>query len=469
MVRVKIKTTNSQDPRRKNTLLTILSNNDVFPTNIFPVQDGFIIVSSDEEQEKIFKDKIKEEFSQEDMNPVIPPELKAKKTVIAFNVNAHIYNNSEDDILNELYTHNSFLEGNIDNVFKFPNSKTIKITFSQAIYASKATEHGLKLFSMKIPHYQIQQDKFYHIQTCFRCYMIESHTTKDCTKHKEYKICSECAEEGHTWKSCNKESKQCINCGENHRTLSMRCKMRKDVIKMKREEEKETASYSQITKTNNIPTMNNSTSTQISREDHFKIYSCMIHAHLMNVVEPGSYEKELNATLKENKLPQIKIPKTPNSSKLLSLLADTEKLSLMETEELLTDTQTDQQQNVITLDTHTQQVSTKQKTQTNTKKQLDSDEIELKIITRESQGWPEDITMGHLIKGIEDGTYKFTYNEPTMESHEVIGLIKKGDIVLKDCFTILEDSVFRKIRTGQCNERSPVARQTQKLKTKNTQ
>lgn len=195
----------------------------------------------------------------------------------------------------------------------------------------------------------------------------------------------------------------------------------------------------------------------------------MIHAHLMNVVEPGSYEKELNATLKENKLPQIKIPKTPNSSKLLSLLADTEKLSLMETEELLTDTQTDQQQNVTTLDTHTQQVSTKQKTQTNTKKQLDSDEIELKIITRESQGWPKNITMGHLIKGIEDGTYKYTYNEPTMESHEVIGLIKKGDIVLEDCFTILEDSVFRKIRTGQCNERSPVARQTQKLKTKNTQ
>lgn len=65
-------------------------------------------------------------------------------------------------------------------------------------------------------------------------------------------------------------------------------------------------------------TNNNTTTTPVNKE-HLNIYSCMIHAHLMNVIEPGSYEAELNATLKENNLPPIKIPKNPNSSKPLSV------------------------------------------------------------------------------------------------------------------------------------------------------
>ena len=139
---------------------------------------------------------------------------------------------------NELYAHNTWLDNNIDTVFKFPNSKTIKITFTQAIFAQKSIENGLKLFSVKIPHYQIQQEKFYLIQTCFKCYEIETHLTKDCSKNRDYKIYSECAEEGHTWKDCTKEGEICINCRGNHRTLSMRCQKRKEAIKKQREESK---------------------------------------------------------------------------------------------------------------------------------------------------------------------------------------------------------------------------------------
>lgn len=96
MARVKIKITNAQDPRRKSALLNILSKHDIYPTNIIPLQDGFIIISSDEEQEKIFEDSIKQEFFQHDFQLVTPPELTAKKTT--FNVNSHTYNNSEDEM-----------------------------------------------------------------------------------------------------------------------------------------------------------------------------------------------------------------------------------------------------------------------------------------------------------------------------------------------------------------------------------
>ncbi len=84
MARVKIKTHNANEPRRKTTLLKILSNTDIYPTNIIPTQDGYVVVviSSHEQQEKIFQDPIKNEFQQQhEFTPVTPPELKAKRTV----------------------------------------------------------------------------------------------------------------------------------------------------------------------------------------------------------------------------------------------------------------------------------------------------------------------------------------------------------------------------------------------------
>ena len=51
-------------------------------------------------------------------------------------------------------------------------------------------------------------------------------------------------------------------------------------------------------------------------------------------MDPGSYEMELNATLADNNLPTIKITKTPNSVKLLSILTQIETQErVMETEE----------------------------------------------------------------------------------------------------------------------------------------
>ncbi len=95
----------------------------------------------------------------------------------------------------------------------------------------------------------------------------------------------------------------------------------------------------------------------------------MIHAHLMNVIEPGSYANELNATLKENSLPQINLPKNPNSTKLhLAILADGEKLVDMMTEDPSTDTHNKEHQITTTTNTHQQQETDKQKTQENTEK-----------------------------------------------------------------------------------------------------
>lgn len=84
---------------------------------------------------------------------------------------------------------------------------------------------------MRIPEYQVHQKEFYNIKTCFRSYYIEDDATKECPQSSKHKICSECAQLGHTWRECNSEVKECLNCDGNHRTISMKCTKKKDAIK----------------------------------------------------------------------------------------------------------------------------------------------------------------------------------------------------------------------------------------------
>lgn len=55
---MKIKTTNSKDPRRQNKLLEILSPHNIFVTMILTVPDGYVVLTdSDTELDKIFNNK----------------------------------------------------------------------------------------------------------------------------------------------------------------------------------------------------------------------------------------------------------------------------------------------------------------------------------------------------------------------------------------------------------------------------
>lgn len=457
MARLKIKSDNSRDPNRKSVLLELLCNEDIYITKLIPVNDGFIVITIDEDQDKIFQEEVKNKLNENSFYTVIPPELKAKRSIIIFKVDPHIYNNSEEEITRELKLHNEWIQEGIDAVFKFPNSKTLKITFTQAILASKAQEHGLKLLQMKIPKHQINQEKYYNIKMCFRCYKLDDHFTNTCPMTTDYKICSECSQEGHTWKECTSNTKTCINCKEEHRTMSMKCTKRKEVIKKMRQEENEKGenTYAQATKTLNDPDIANMGKLQIDKSAHMKIYSSLIHAHMMNVINPGSFESELNATLEINNLPTIKIPRVPNSAKLLATISNLEsKTDGMDTSEDQASRQAEYsptpeepipQPNIIS-------------------KKLHSKDIELEIITKVSNGWPENINLSQLTSGIEREIYKYTYNEKMLKPEEVIDLLKKGEIILEECWRTVEDSVFRKIRSGHTNERTPPPRETRKTR-----
>ena len=330
MPRVKIKKPNRSD-EDKLRLLNILSQHDVYAVRIFSTYDGYgILTSNDDDVDKMFNNDCLEALEQESFTPVLPPELKAKRTLLLFSLEEHIMDKTIEEMKEEIEKENAWTAGKIQEIFKFPRSPIIKITLKQTLAATKSKEQGLLMFSMRIPPHQMKNEEYVPIQTCMKCYEIDSHFTNQCPKGRDYKICSQCAEEGHIWTNCKSKNKKCTNCQGDHITLSFQCPLRKTLRKNKLEENKQKASLTYANASGQTPTVTLPQTTQplIDKETSTKILSCMLHAHLMNSAAPGSYDSELNKVLALNNLPQIKVPQNPPSAKILNIQPNTPVTSL---------------------------------------------------------------------------------------------------------------------------------------------
>lgn len=327
MARVKIKCSNSKDPRKTVKLLEILATNNTVVSGIIPISDGFIILTTnDNELDNIFNNKTDRTLEEQEFIPQIPPQLRANRSVLIFKVDNHIFNNETESIKEEIITKNEWV-GNINQVHKFPINNTLKITFDEPSKAQKAQETGLKLFSMRLPKQDIKQETFYSIITC--------------KKSTSYKICSECSEEGHIWKECSYNIKKCITCNGDHGTLAMRCPKRKEIInnKKKQDRDSQTESYNTVAKKNigtrqtDIAAQAIASTNSIKPDIHTKIFTCIMHAHVVNIANPGSYEEELKKMLKMNNLITIKAPSNPPSAKILNINLEAETTETLEEED----------------------------------------------------------------------------------------------------------------------------------------
>ena len=141
----------------------------------------------------------------------MPFELRAQRTVLCMRLDELIYEHDKDNIKKEVERVQTWAK--ITDVYKFPRSNTIKITFQSSAMATKARENGLLMFSsLSVTPEQIREEIYIPIVSCDRCYAIESHTTNMCpNKPREYKVCSECGANGHTFRECRATTKGCLN------------------------------------------------------------------------------------------------------------------------------------------------------------------------------------------------------------------------------------------------------------------
>lgn len=289
----------------------------IYFTQLIVQNNGFIaVVSKSEYAELLLSKQGEKTLKQLKLAPVIPPKVRAQRTVVFKKCDHSILENSESDILENVKL--SMKQGSwmtINKVTKFHNSKTcFKIEFGDNKAADRVIKEGIYLFHFHVPHYNCEREIFHDIKTCFRCYKLEDHHISKCDKPASYVICSECSQLGHKYNECpNKDKPKCINCNGSHGTTSMKCPERKSIIKSKINQSKKT--YSQVAKT---PAPNQSTIP--SHPQSFNLMSILVSAHMHNLGSPGEFNDFANKMLKENGQPAVRFPTNPNSAAILSKL-----------------------------------------------------------------------------------------------------------------------------------------------------
>lgn len=314
MARIKVKH-RSPSASIKLNLLRLLAENEVYATKIIETRDGFaVITSTEKEADNLFGSDCVTALASEGFTPVLPPDQKAKRTILLFGVDDYITRHSKEEITNEIYRTNDFTTNNIEDVIRLEGKNIIKVIFSQTAPAQKSKEQGLKMFNMRVPPHQIKEQEFTPLNTCMRCYAVEEHFTNQCPKPSDYVICSECGSLEHKWFDCNIAKKECINCHGEHRTLAYKCPTRKKAAEAVKEKKKTTthASYSRAASSQPVHA-----EPLFSSEAANKILTCLLQAHLMNTSEPGCFQTVLNDMLERNGLPKVVAPDNPESFKLL--------------------------------------------------------------------------------------------------------------------------------------------------------
>ncbi|MPC69229.1 hypothetical protein E2C01_063446 [Portunus trituberculatus] len=317
MARVRIKHPHPNN-HSKLQLLRAFSEYLIYATRIILTPDSFIVLTrSDEDIDSIFEKECNETLHVAGFEPILPPEMRAKRTVLVFNTDDYILSHSEDEIKQKIIHKNTWIKQGIDCIFKIPSSKILKIYFNSTNAAKLATDKGLLAFHMSIPSYNVKVEEFIPITTCMRCYAIEQHTTNKCTMPETHTVCSECASDKHTWKTCTSNIKKRLNC------LANKCHLRKKIKEEKRKQNKNSSkTYSQATQNNTNSNNTNTQNINIEKDKATKILTRILHSHILNIANPGSYNDELNNLFKLNNLPSINLPPNPPSKNILSLTAE---------------------------------------------------------------------------------------------------------------------------------------------------
>lgn len=149
MHRVRIKHPRPKELATKRRLLELLAP-EVKVTQFIPTHDSVITVTaSDKDTDAIFTEGCLTKLTEGGFQPVMPPELKTRRSVVCFRLDELIYDNTPEEIKTEVERTQSWVK--VQDVYKFPNARTVKLTFTTSDMARKARDSGLLMFAMSVP------------------------------------------------------------------------------------------------------------------------------------------------------------------------------------------------------------------------------------------------------------------------------------------------------------------------------
>lgn len=476
MTRVRIKHARPNDLATRRRLLHVLAP-EVKVIRLIPARDAIIVITgSDADADLIFTTEKLETLSKDGFSALMPPTLRAQRSVVCVRLDDLVYEHGADEILDEVEREQSWAK--VQEVYKFPRSKNVKITFQTSAMAKKATESGLLMFCMSLPSSQVHQEEYIELLTCTRCYAVEDHTTRLCTKPHSYTVCSNCAEEGHHHWECRTPGRRCLNCNEGHHATAMKCPVRKRALKEKQDSlrrlrtERASTSYAQASSSTATPSPMGSHMT-----GHMTGLMCLMHAHIANIADPGSFQKVLTENLKKNGLPDVTLTPIPRAAVVFSALVgghvppvppdpphrvtEDQEQPQPEGRDHGADSHQEREDHV-----HEDSTSDSDSEGSN---EGDRQHLEVIIVKKDSDTWPRTRTFSHLERGLREGRYKIRHNMTSKDTELVIEQLRKVDTPLSDLFTSLKDADFSSMESGPFDPSEPARRRRRRNKKRRSQ
>lgn len=339
VTRVKLKLCDLSKPKpTKNAVISELFTSLNLPlVRLIDQTDSFIAITrNSEDTDKLMSEKAKTSLNKLFLEAIDHPKLKAKRTLVFKKVDPYVGEKTAEEIENEITQNQTWAK--VRQVIKIKNFTHIfKVEFNDSKIADKVLNDGLLLFNMAISPTQIDRENYIDIVMCFKCYALEHHYTAKCPTPTKI-ICSDCSADTHTFKDCTNNNKKCINCNENHKTTSMACPKRKEIVnrklKQQNSDHNSNKTYAAVAHANNPQAGMNYDFTMSGT-----ILACIIHAHIINSSAPGTYNATLKDMFARNNLPAVEFPTNPPSGKILGTMMGSN-VTLFNQQEMQTDTAT---------------------------------------------------------------------------------------------------------------------------------
>ena len=493
--KVKLKFLNKQSPTDRLLVLQTASQLLKTPfTRLFDTGDGFkAVCRNSDDVDKILGKKGIDEFKKIGIQVVTPPEVRAQRSVFVRQLDRSFGAHTAEETKIELEDKNDWMV--IDEVIKIGTyTHVLKIRFAETCMADKALRDGFTGFNLSIIPEQIKREEYVNLLICFACYQYEDHPTAECP-HKDNKICSNCAETGHTFRDCqNAELRKCVNCTREgrqeyntHKTMAMSCPVKKRAISEKKDKEKQREAnkqqhtYAEIAKqavkeagVTPLPPPQ-ATVVELSSKTDYQVMVCLLYAHVMNLANPGTFEKEMNELLRLNGMPAMKFPPNPDSQKALRIngtpLHDSDVTPFLGT---MPDDETEPRQRtkIHKDDESDAEFDSDESTSTNVSVTGHDSEPELSeampiisakkprkaVVTTSQLGLrlyygkkhPQQFNDNKQIgREIQTGTVKFTYTNLNYSQAEVLALISSPTFsITRDDFIHMDAKSFAKVTNG---------------------
>ena len=297
----------------KSNLYSTLGDKRIYPWKVIEGQNNYIIIIKDEQVEEIIEETTKEELNKIGLEVTIPPEYNSKRTIVIKDIDKHVDNYNNDELIADLENLNQNLK--VKEVIRMNkgNYRALKVRLDNMQMAQKAIKEGVLICNQSIPPRQVEQELFVKIIPCYNCYAY-THKTKDCPKERMIK-CTNCAEEGHNYENCTSPTSRCINCNQPHKTLQAKCPIRKKIIRdeierIKAKKKAQPKSFADAAATPNVQNMSSIATNlgALPQNAATTIMTAVITAHIEELTTPGTFQRTVDKIYQLNGLTRVQLP-----------------------------------------------------------------------------------------------------------------------------------------------------------------